>query len=451
MRISVLISQARAQAGSIWERARSRPGRALLAGTAWSLTGSVAARTASLAATLVLVRVLSKDGLGRYAIVMATAATFQALADLGLGITAIKHVSQSKDVSRERTSELLGALLVLSAGAGLFFGSLLALAAPIICKLLLSDATLTTAVRLCAVGMMFGTFNGVQNGILAGLESFKGLARLGIASALLAAGLTVGGAHGLGLNGAIAGAAVAGAVMSVVTQLVLSREVRARGLTPSLRGLGTIRPIIWRFSVPALLAGLMVAPVNWACATLLVRQPAGFAELAVFNAANQWFTLLILIPAALSQALLPALSREGGAGKESTQLDFAVSTMKLVAVFALPVLTVACLFSRQIMGAYGPGFADAWPVLAIALTTAAVFAIVAPLGNLLAASDRMWLGLALNAAWAAAMIVAVLWLIPFGALGLALARLSAYALHGLWCWIALTRIRPRRGDGAVLA
>ncbi|MDT9702507.1 hypothetical protein, partial [Streptomyces sp. P17] len=46
--------------------------------------------------------------------------------------------------------------------------------------------------------------------------------------------------------------------------------------------------VLWKFSLPAILAGVMIAPVIWLCNYLLVNQPNGYYEMASFDIANQW-------------------------------------------------------------------------------------------------------------------------------------------------------------------
>jgi O-antigen/teichoic acid export membrane protein len=108
----------------------------------------------------------------------------------------------------------------------------------------------------------------------------------------------------------------------------------------------------------------------------------------------------------------------------------------------VPIVAIACLASPWIMRAYGPTFADAWPTLVAVLVTAAVVAVTNPVGSVLAAADRLWLGFLMNAGWAAVFLVATILLVRWGALGVASARLVGYLVHAGWtAWYAVRFVR----------
>jgi O-antigen/teichoic acid export membrane protein len=111
----------------------------------------------------------------------------------------------------------------------------------------------------------------------------------------------------------------------------------------------------------------------------------------------------------------------------------------------VPIVTVACLVSPSIMGAYGPGFASAWPTLIVALVTAGLVAVTNPVGSVLGASGRLWLGFFMNLGWAVVFLGATLVLVKWGALGVATARLVGYAVHSVsTLWFDVTLLRATR-------
>ena len=66
--------------------------------------------------------------------------------------------------------------------------------------------------------------------------------------------------------------------------------------------------VLWKFSLPAILAGLMVGPTTWYCNYLLVTSKNGYEHMATFDIANQWRNTILFIPAALAQIALPLMS-----------------------------------------------------------------------------------------------------------------------------------------------
>jgi len=79
----------------------------------------------------------------------------------------------------------------------------------------------------------------------------------------------------------------------------------------------------------------------------------------------------------------------------------------------------------------------------LVLVTAGVVAVLNPIGSLLAAANRVWLGFWMNAGWAVVLLATTVLLVRSGAVGVALARLVAYVVHAMWTvWFAVSFVRP---------
>ena len=59
-------------------------------------------------------------------------------------------------------------------------------------------------------------------------------------------------------------------------------------------------------------------------------------------------------------------------------------------------------------------------------------AVQVPIGNLVAASGRMWDGLGMNLLWAVVFLIGTWYSLEWGVLGLVSARFVAYAAQGVW-------------------
>ena len=124
-----------------------------------------------------------------------------------------------------------------------------------------------------------------------------------------------------------------------------------------------------------------------------------------------------------------------------------VAGMLAAAATAVPLAGGVCLFSRQIMSFYGRDFVHGWPVLVLMVLTAALLAVQIPVGQIIAASGRMWLGLLMNSGWALALVGSFWFLRQYGALGLAASFLLAYVAHAVWTFaFAYAVTRPSPGE-----
>ncbi len=106
-------------------------------------------------------------------------------------------------------------------------------------------------------------------------------------------------------------------------------------------------------------------------------------------------------------------------------------TLRINAVFVLPVMAMGCLLSPYIMKSYGKGFAGGWPTLIVVLLTAAVLSLELIVAELIAAAGHMWLGLFSNIGWGIIFLGTTPLLLKWGAFGLASSRLLAYVAHAI--------------------
>jgi len=172
-------------------------------------------------------------------------------------------------------------------------------------------------------------------------------------------------------------------------------------------------------------------PVTWIGTLMLVRQPGGFAEMGLFGAANQWFSLLLFVPGVVTQTILPILSSQIGDGGRLEARKLALRSsgimLLLVALISAPLM----LASPWITAAYGSEFVAGIAVFVTMLIAAIAASPQGILGNFLAAENRFWLRFRLNLLWAVCYLAAAWYLVAEGAVGLAIALVIAYAVRTL--------------------
>jgi O-antigen/teichoic acid export membrane protein len=225
---------------------------------------------------------------------------------------------------------------------------------------------------------------------------------------------------------------VSQALTWLMYHVALRAEARRAGVPIRFQGCFRESRILFSFAVPAVAGGLLTGPANWTCTALLVNRPNGYAEMGVYNAATQWFTALMFLPNILAQVILPMLSERLGQDDHRRSAKILNLSIRLNAIIVAPVVLVGCLVSPWIMGLYGVDFTSGSSTLIAVLITAGLCAIQDPVGQIIPASGRMWLGFVMNAGWAIVFLGATAILVSRGAFGLAGARLLAYAVHSFW-------------------
>jgi O-antigen/teichoic acid export membrane protein len=385
-----------------------------------------------MASAILAARILGKIVYGELGIIQSTVGMFGTLAGFGMGTTASKFVAEF----RAKDPVKAGRIIALSSLVSWITSSALAVVlvclAPWLSERTLAAPHLASSVELSALLLLLSGINGALIGVLLGFEAFKSIARISFLAGVLAFPLTVVGALFFGLSGIIWGMILALAGECLLRHRAVSREALRHNIAVSYSSCLTELPTLWQFSIPAVLGILVMNVVNWAAAAMFVRQPNGYGEMGAFNAANQWFNALMWLPHMLGSVVLPLLAERHAADDRQNSVKLLRMSVAMNVVTALPLVLLGCLVSPYIMMSYGEGFADAWPTLVAVLITAGLIGLELPVGQLFAASGRMWLGVCLNTGWGLVFLGATWLLLNWGSFGLASARLLAYLVHAVW-------------------
>jgi O-antigen/teichoic acid export membrane protein len=423
-----LVSQLRARTLAALPHGSVR--RRLAGGVFWTMLGSLLGQGVVALGSIILARLLGKEGFGQYGILQSTIGMFSVFAGLSMGYVASKHVAESVVTDKEKTGRVIGLSLLVAAAAGALVAAALALRAGPFARRFLGSEELAGALRIAAPILFFGAVTGVQRGVLAGLEQFRAQNILVTALAVVTVALSTIGASLADLSGAMWGSMIGAALLLLGLTIVYRRALGRAGIPVHFRGTWRERKVLWTLAIPALLNGIMVAPVVWITNAILVNSPGGYGEMGLFNAANQWRTILMYVPGIVLTPLLPIITQLHATG-EYQQLRRVLTRTLGLSVGAVGVLALGLtLFAGQIMRLYGPGFEAGTDVFYLIMLVSVLLSAGVVVGGLLSSTGAMWTGFFFNSVWAAAMIGTAIIAVPrAGALGLALAYAISYLIH----------------------
>ncbi len=408
-------------------------------GLAWSFAGAAICQGLSLVASIIAARMLGRVAFGELGIVLSTVGMFGVLAGFGLGTTTTKHVAEFRDTDRERAGKIIGMSSVVSFGTAAAIAGLLFFTSSHLASYTLNAPHLVKELQIACGLLFFNAIAGAQTGTLAGLEAFRTIAQVNLLRGFVSFPLIVGGVYFWGLLGAVLGHAATACLGALFNHIALRIKVQEAAIPVRYRGVGSELPVLWRFSLPAVLIGVVVSPVTWVANTMLVNRPNGYAEMGLFNAANQWRMALMFIPGILGQILVPMMSHTLSSADSKSVKKTLLAAIGINGIAVILPGAVIAVFSPLVMEQYGEGFRDAWPILIACLATVCLAAPASTAGNLITASGRMWLGFFMNLGWAITFLSAVWFLVEFGALGVATAYVIAYGIHGAWVFVYVQR------------
>lgn len=412
--------------------------RRLANGAFWSAFTLVITRFISLVSSIVVARILGREAFGEYGMLNSTAATAGGIAGLGIGCTIVKYVAEFKYKDKEKAGRIIALSLAITVFSAISYAIIFIVFSKWLAEKALAAPHFTFLLKVSSLTVAFGIVNGVQTSSLTGCEAFKSLSIINISQSILQATMVIFGVWLWGVSGGIW--MLGGATMIVVflTRKLVAREWQKLGVNLNWKHMFEEKHVFFNFSIPACLSGVSSSLSLWACAALLANQTNGYSHLGVYNAANQWQSVIQFLPAVVCPALMPILSEKYGNGGKHNCFQLTKKMTIALASVVIPIVLIVSLVSPLIMRSYGGAFASGYWVLCVSCLSGALLAIMTPAGHLIEAAGKMWMSFFLNIAWGAVLMLLSVYLVRWNAIGLAFARLGASVFHIIWMLIFVT-------------
>lgn len=400
----------------------------LVHGTFWSAVGSIGARALGLIGFVVTARVLGLEAYGELGMLQSTIGMFGAVAGFGLGLTSTKYVAEFRARDPERAGRVIGVSTLFSLISGIAITILVLLLATPLASHTLHAPHLAGGLMVGSLLLLFGAWNGSQLGALSGFEAFQLTARIQIGLAFIQFPLIILGVYLGGVTGVITALVLVQGISCVVAGRFVRALAKKHGIPFTMRGCWSELPLLWTFSLPAVLSTVLVVPVYWYLQTILA-QSAGYAEIALYTVAAQWRTYLQMLPQFMSSSYLPVASSIGreDQGKRRRLMFLGIgASAGATAIVALVLILAAPLILRI----YGESFADGVTIFRLLAVTAVADSVNAILLQTLLAAEKGWWRLISNSVWCVIVMILGVMLVPaHGALGLAWALCLGQFIH----------------------
>ena len=332
----------------------------------WALTFAV---------TLFLPRYVGDTGLGNLALADSLVVVFGVVVPLGTSTVLVREIARD----RSRTGSLLAATLLLRFPLGLLMGGL----AVGLTALLHYSPLVRLLVTLAAAGMVVAMLNDALASALQGQENMARQSAATLINKFLFAGLTILLIFGHAPLWALASVTLlTGAVSLAVNASAF------RSLLPGLRlpSVGEFRTLV--------IAGLPF--MGWTVFQtlysrtdpIILRVVADAATVGWYAAASRLVGTSLFLPAAITTALLPALSRLHGTDPAGFR-QLARRMLGIVMLCGIPVALVLMLVPDRLIALlhYPQSFQNSVPVLRIGGLAVLLYYAAMVLGTAVVASD----------------------------------------------------------------
>ncbi|MDY0354558.1 MAG: oligosaccharide flippase family protein [Sedimentisphaerales bacterium] len=406
-------------------------GLRLASGTFWVMIGTATSRMLNLLAMVVVARLLGKSVFGELGMVRATVGMLGLFAGFSLGLTATKHVAEFKKKDPERAGRIIALSWTVSAVTGGTMAVVLVLLGPWLAKHTLNAPHLAPMLQIGAGIVFLNALNGAQTGALSGFEAFRTIAVVNFCVGIAGFPLLAFGAWIGNLGGALWALVANLGIHWLLNHLALRTEAHRQGVPLRISGCASELPILWSFSLPVVISGILTGPVMWSCRSLLAHQPDGYSALGTLAVAESWRIIPLFLCTMIAQANLPIMSQLYAEGRMRSLKKMLTAQFCLNGAIAVGGALSVSLLSKPIMRAYGSEFAADYPVLVPIMISTVPMQLTTVVGTLNRCIGKVWWNALFNAAWALVYMLSTILLVELKALGLAWAILIAYSFQFL--------------------
>jgi O-antigen/teichoic acid export membrane protein len=394
----------------------------------------------SMISSVVVARSLDVDEFGVYSLILSVQLIVALVGGFSLGTASTKFISQymTKDspqaVRYARASVFM--VVMFSIAANFAYLAL----AQVIGGELYGDSTVTDLIPYSAIAAFSTALYTVIFGIVNGCQRIRQLALIQIlVPTLTLVGIVflipIAGTAGVFVATSLAQLLVVVAVLVWLDKTHVS-VFKKTGSAETLR----ISKKMLKFSFPALVGTLIIAPVFWFGNTELTLS-IGFAGMGTFAASLFLYNALSMIPNSIVIPLMPRIS-------ELTSVSFGEmketlgAVLRLASMLLIPVYFALAIFSDMIIEIlYGQAYVSSTGVSYLMITAGYFSALSIITLAMITAVGRTWVCLAINVVWASSFVVLTFVVVPtHHVAGLGLVYALSYLFNLLVSFYASVRV-----------
>lgn len=407
-----------------------RPYSRFQTGLALNLLGAVFNQGSTFVFNVIAANVLGQPVFGKYGIVASTLATLTQVSQLACGYTATKYVAEFRSSDTEKTGRIIGMLLVCVATAALIAGVALLVSASWLANSIFKAPGLSLGLKIGAGVVFLNVLIGLFMGALAGLEAYGALSRSLVAYGAVYLVICCATTYKLGLNGAFAGLLLSAVIGWLLLFVALVTECKRQQIRIHFGPFPEARSILLNFALPAAISGATYLPAIWIGNSVLVRQPNGFAQMALFSAAFTLMTAVLFVPNNTYVVGWSILNHHKGLGQAEGYARAFRANVTVVAGAAIGGAVIFATVGPELLRLFGKAFTVGYSALLVMLGAAIPQALALAILQRPQSQERMWgTFLAVTLPRDILLVALAFYLVPrYGALGLGFAYAAAWVI-----------------------
>lgn len=411
----------------------------MMSGAFWSFTGTALGKFFVFLTGIICAQILGKEQFGELGMVRSTIGMFIILGAGGIGVTATRFVSLYRRDQQAHAASIYKLSTRFATTLGILTTLALVFSTGFLANDILKSSKLAFPLTIGCIVLFLSILNSSESGMLAGFEDFRAIAvNTLIGSIVESVGMIIGAFY-YQIEGAIAGFGLGVLALYLANKMSVLKDMRECGINAKAQTVFKEDwKLIYQYCIPATLSALTITPVFWLIRSMLVRVN-DYGELGIFEAADQWKVILLFIPGAICQIVLPIMS---SITDNRTFKRALLGNLALIGGISTVLAFLSWIASPFIMPLYGRNFTNTMPIILLAVSTVPT-ALAQIMEMTLYSRDKMWTCFTFNVLWGMTAVVFSYIFLQHqqGASGIAMAILIAYCMKMLCmgCYLFMSR------------
>lgn len=354
----------------------------------WLLIGNSVGRLTMFLANIFAARLLSQDLFGQYMMVRSTVSMMEGSIMGSIGNIIIKIIAGDSHKEKNDVSSLVLAIILINVILSLIIIlSLFFTSSFIVDRFFLGDNNIISGLYMG--GFLFATtlFASSAQVILIGLEKYKEIAIAGVLNIIISIPIIYYLLTAFGFIGILIGISLYFLSDFIIKSIFINKQLNLLTFIPNITIMIDIIKNVYIKSGSLFLSVFISSFAFWYIRVVTINKSNSFVDIAVFDAAYQWLTIIMLITGATTSIALQMLSKNRNENSFDKRRIF-VTNLYVNIVIATFFATIFSFFSKNIMSMYGDAYTENYYLIYILGVIAILYTISSVLNKLLIVSNE---------------------------------------------------------------
>jgi len=357
----------------------------------WLLIGNSIGRLSMFMTNIVAARLLSQETFGQFMMIRSTITSVEGILSGALGSPIIKRVSEISHEDRATLNKIISALFFTNLIIAVILAVILYIFSPLLVEhFFIGESLMVHGLEIGVLLLITTTLSNSMQSILTGFEEFKKLAFAGISASIVSFPIIVGLIYYFGFSGAIWGV-VLYFMSDFVWKCLQMRKILSLSWGNGLSSISEESKKLLQFSTPLFLSVVVTSLSFWYARVIVIESTGSFKDIAIFDAAYQWLTIIMIITGATTSVALPMLSKAFGNNNKTALKSILVINIGVNLGISIIMAILFAFFSKQIMSLYGTDYISGNTVLMILSAVSVFFTLSSLLNKYILVKNKPWM------------------------------------------------------------